>query len=64
MEWGGLFHDINLKKNGGIEIPRFSTTTYMWFKFAQVLVTYVKHLLTPTKKMKFMNDPFHKPVLE
>jgi hypothetical protein len=25
IDWGGLFHDINLKNNGAIVIPRFST---------------------------------------
>ena len=29
IEWGGLFHDINLKNNGAIVIPWFFTT-YMW----------------------------------
>ena len=25
IEWGGIFHDINLKNNGVIVIPWFST---------------------------------------
>ena len=25
MDWGGLFHDINIKNNGAIVMPRFST---------------------------------------
>ena len=26
IEWGWVFHDVNLKNNGAIVIPRFSTT--------------------------------------
>ena len=25
IDWGGLLHDINLKNNGAIVIPRFTT---------------------------------------
>ena len=25
IEWGGLFHDMNLKNNGATVIPQFST---------------------------------------
>jgi hypothetical protein len=25
IDWGGLFHDINLKNNGAVVIPRFSS---------------------------------------
>jgi hypothetical protein len=25
IDWGGLFHEINIKNNGAIVIPRFST---------------------------------------
>ena len=42
IDWGRVFHDINLKNNGAIVILRFLLYVV---KFARVLVTYVKHLL-------------------
>ena len=41
IDWGGLFHDINLKNNGAIVILCFLLHVV---KFARILVTNVKNV--------------------
>ena len=56
IDWECLFHDINLKNNGAIIIPRFSTIRYV-DKFARVLMTYVKHL--PWSRVPLLSSPLY-----